>query len=79
MEVEMIWAYQSTLGRFLIKQTSANRYELWLGEELLGNYPSPAAAADDVFLCATGHYQWDAQGAVNAPTDLSEWTRYQRR
>lgn len=70
-----MWFYKSKVGTFKIIPGSNGRYLLYIGDENLGSYHSPDAAADDVYMCATGHYPWDKQLTVTSPTDLGEWQR----
>jgi hypothetical protein len=71
-----MWYYKTTFGTFKIKQQSNGYYGLWLSDELLGSYPSPEAAADDVYTQSSGAYEWDDHGPITDPTDLSEWQRF---
>ena len=71
----MIWAYQTRIGTFWIRADRSGRFVLGVGDVGLGSYHSPHAAADDVYMCATGHWEWDRQGHVTEPTDLTEWQR----
>ena len=73
----MHYVYRSRFGTFRIAPRTDGRWLLAVDDEALGTYKSAAAAADDVYLCASGHYPWDAQLSVNAPCDLSEWQRVQ--
>jgi hypothetical protein len=71
----MYYYFKASVGNFQIKQqSSSERWGLYLGDELLGTYHSPQAAADDVFMQATGDYSWDTiRPTVRHPQDLSEW------
>ena len=71
----MLFLYRTRFGTFSIRPGHDGRWMLALGDEALGSYHSPAAAAEDVFMCATGHYGWDSQGTVNEPESLVEWER----
>ena len=68
-----VWTYKTSKGTFSISHQSDGRFLLGVGDEGLGSYATPEQAADHVFCCATGHYDWDALGTVDQPTDLSEW------
>ena len=68
----MRWTYRTRIGTFWIKLRSDGRFVLGIDEEALGSYVSAVQAADDVYMCATGHHEWDRQGTVTSPTDLSE-------
>ncbi|MDR2891574.1 MAG: hypothetical protein LBV80_00585 [Deltaproteobacteria bacterium] len=60
---------------FTIAPDGRGRWNLFMDSECLGNYVSAESAADDVFMCATGCWEWDEQGSVSHPCDLGEWTR----
>jgi hypothetical protein len=67
--------YRTKFGTFWIKPDPSlkNRWCLYIDNECLGNYHSPEAAAGDVYMGTTGHYEWDCQDSVAEATDLSEW------
>jgi len=67
------YQYRSPLGVFIIKSQANGRWGLWLNDELLGSYHSSVAAADDVFMQATGDYDWDTLNDIDIPTDVYEW------
>jgi hypothetical protein len=69
----MHWIYKSNVGTFWIKPDHNNRFILGINDDALGSYLNPIQAADDVYMCATGYWEWDKQLTVNCPTDLSEW------
>lgn len=71
----MTWFYRSKVGTFKIVQARDGRFSLWVNDELLGNYITPDQAADDVYMCATGHWPWDKQLEVTHPSDLGEWQK----
>jgi hypothetical protein len=52
---------------------------LWCGDEVLGSYHRPEAAADDVSHGVTGYLDLDRLLESRAPSDLSEWERHVRR
>lgn len=68
-----IYQYRSPVGCFLIKPSANGCWELYFKDNLLGSYPSATAAADDVYMQATGYYDWDSLDSVDIPTDISEW------
>lgn len=70
----MTWSYKTNVGTFII-QPWQGRFGLFINNDCLGSYHSPEAAADDVFMCATGHYEWDRRLSVNHPCELGEWQR----
>lgn len=72
----MLWTYKTDVGRFWIKQERDNRFTLGINDNALGSYISPEQAADDVYMCATGHWPWDKKLNVSDPVDLSEWSIY---
>ena len=67
--------YRSDVGVLRIVP-GRGAWDLWINDVLLGHYASPAMAADDVYLCATGWDDWDSKGDVDEPCDLSEWERF---
>jgi len=69
------FVYRSRFGLLAIRPARNGRWNLWIGDDIYGQYHSPIAAADDVYMQATGHYEWDDQDNLMEPCDLSEWTR----
>jgi len=51
-------------------------FQLWMREELLGEYASAELAAEDVAAFDTDYAAWDQlkNELDDIPTDLSEWT-----
>ena len=71
-----MYSYRTKFGTFFIRAHPrlAGRWLLQIGDETLGSYHSPLAAADDVYCQATGYYEWDTmRPSPLQPTDLSEW------
>ncbi len=68
-----ICQYRSPIGRFLIKPQAKGRWGLWSKDDLLGSYHSALAAADDVYMQATGNYDWDSLDGVDIPTNITVW------
>lgn len=68
-----VYYYRSPIGCFVIKSQTNGRWGLWLKDNLLGSYHSAMAAADDVYMQATGDYEWDEMNGIDIPTDISEW------
>jgi hypothetical protein len=75
----MVYYYRSSVGTFWIRPEpgSPSQVQLGVGDEVLGCYHSPEAAADDVYTQHTGYYAWDSLPSVTDPTDLSEWQKGQ--
>jgi len=71
----MHFFYRTRFGVFSIRPAANGRWTLAMDSDALGSYATPESAADDVFVCATGHDTWDAQGSVNEPESLAEWER----
>ena len=69
------YTYNANIGTFEIKQIGHERYELWIGEELLGSYESAEFAANDVAAFNTGYSEWDKfeNELQNFPSGLSQW------
>lgn len=71
----MVFVFRSAYGMFVIKPHNG-RWGLWCGDELLGSYHRPEAAADDVYTQHTGCDGWDDKEPDGTePMDLSEWER----
>lgn len=75
----MLWTYKTKTGIFWIKPDTINGFSLGIDDELLGSYINPEQAADDVYMCATGYWDWDQQLTVMEPESLSEWEFHKRR
>jgi hypothetical protein len=69
------YIYNADIGTFTIKQISHLLYQLWIGEEMLGEYASAQEAAKDVAEFNTGYVEWDKleNELENVPADLSQW------
>ena len=72
----MRYFYHSKVGTFIITFTVNRKWGLFIHDELLGEYESPVAAADDVYVHVTSYWPWDKLDGTNIPEphDLSEWT-----
>jgi len=70
------YIYNADLGTFNIRQTGQLRYQLWINEELLGEYESAELAAIDVAEFDTDYVEWDEleNKLENVPANLSQWT-----
>lgn len=70
------YLYNTDIGTFEIRFASHERYRLWLGEEMLGEYENPELAAADVAGFDTGYPQWDQleNDVENVPNTLEAWT-----
>ncbi|HEX2949869.1 MAG TPA: hypothetical protein VHV83_09945 [Armatimonadota bacterium] len=68
-----LYRYESPVGAFIIKPQPDGRWGLWLKDDLLGNYHSAVAAADDVYTQTTVDYDWDTYEGSDIPTDIHEW------
>ncbi len=70
------YIYNADIGTFSIRQTGHLRYQLWIKEELLGEYESAELAATDVAEFDTDYVEWDKleNKLENIPTNLSQWT-----
>ena len=74
-----MWVYESPVGLMKISRISNGQYGLWISSNMYGCYSSAESAADDVFTCSTGCYEWDSLAMCNPgliPTDLSDWEEY---
>ena len=70
------YIYNADIGTFNIRQTGHLLYQLWIEEELLGEYGSAELAATDVAEFDTDYVEWDKleNELKNVPTNLSQWT-----
>ncbi len=70
------YIYNADIGSFEIQQTGHLRYQLWIEEELLGEYASAELAAADVARFDTNYVEWDKleNELENVPTNLAQWT-----
>lgn len=70
------YIYNADIGTFAIRQIGHFLYQLWIEEELLGEYESAELAAADVSRFNTDYVQWDKleNELTNIPANLSEWT-----
>ncbi len=70
------YIYNADIGTFQIRQIGHLLYQLWIGEEMLGEYESPELAAADVAAFDSGYVEWDQleNKVENVPVDLAEWT-----
>ncbi|MCO4845499.1 MAG: hypothetical protein KC427_05715 [Sulfurovum sp.] len=70
------YIYNSDIGTFEIRQTSHLRYQLWIEEELLGEYANADLAAADVAGFDIGYVEWDKleNELENVPDNLSKWS-----
>lgn len=70
------YIYNADIGTFEIRQTGHLLYQLWIEEELLGEYESAELAAADVAGFDTDYVEWDKlkNELENFPTNLAQWT-----
>ncbi len=70
------YLYNADIGTFEIRQRGHELYQLWINDELLGEYESAEFAAGDVSVFDTGYQEWDKfeNELENAPLTLSDWS-----
>lgn len=70
------YIYNTDIGTFEIRQTGHLLYQLWIEEELLGEYASAEIAAADVAAFDTDYEEWDQlkNELNNVPSSLAQWT-----
>lgn len=73
MPASIYWKYNTNGCRLTIAPRSDGKFDLIINDDVAGVYRTAQAAADDVFTCTTGNYEWDRIGTVDQPTDLGEW------
>ena len=69
------YLYNADIGTFEIRQTGHLLYQLWIEEELLGEYESAELAATDVAKFNTDYVEWDRfkNELENFPSSLEQW------
>ena len=70
--------YKSPIGIFSIcYKPELEKWQLFYDNETFGNFDTTIGAADNVYLHATGCYEWDKLDGKfdNVPTDIYEWER----
>jgi len=69
------YLYNADIGTFEIRQVSHELYQLWLEEEMLGEYADAAEAAADVAAFNTDYPEWDKleNEIENVPATLGDW------
>ncbi len=70
------YIYNTNIGTFDIRKTDKFRYQLWIKEEMLGEYENAELAARDVAEFNTDYVEWDTleNKLENIPASLSQWT-----
>jgi len=70
------YIYNADIGTFEIRQTDQLLYQLWIEEDLIGEYESPEVAAADVAGFETDYLEWDKleNELENVPANLAQWT-----
>lgn len=67
------YLYKTTFGTFSIFPDATGKWRLEMDGRYCSTHSSAGEAAASVFNCASGHIDWDGQGEVDAPADLSAW------
>jgi len=67
------YTYSTQFGTFSIFPDASGRWRLEMEGQFCSAHAQAADAAKAVFECASGHIDWDGQGEVGSPKDLSEW------
>ena len=70
------YSYNADIGTFEIQQIGHKLYQLWINEELLGEYESAEKAAKDVADFNTDYVEWDQleNELENVPHTLDDWS-----
>lgn len=70
------YLFNADIGTFEIRQVEHELYQLWLNDEMLGEYASPEKAAEDVAGFDSGNPEWDKleNEWENVPHSLADWT-----
>ena len=76
---KIMWIYDSPIGKIEIKfDRNVKKYALWLGDECGGFYPTPEAAADDVYTQSSGIDTIDSLKGSKSnliPDGLGKWDK----
>jgi sarcosine oxidase delta subunit len=75
---DFTYKYKSPIGSFYIRYNPKTlKWELWFGDGMYGDFDNTIGAADNVYLHATGCYEWDKLDCKidDVPTDIYEWER----
>ena len=73
-----MWICETEKGVFWIRyvpRQGRGVFALGIEGQELGWYPSPEAAADDVYIQETGFPAWDSAAEALKPADISDWKR----
>jgi hypothetical protein len=70
------YIYNADIGTFEIRKTDQFRYQLWINEEMLGEYENAELAAVDVAEFNTDYVEWDTleNELEHFPETLAQWT-----
>jgi len=70
------YLFNADIGTFEIRKLSHELYQLWIGEEMIGEYESAEKAAGDVASFNTDYPEWDRleNEYENVPHTLEDWT-----
>ena len=69
-----MWRYNSDIGSLYIQRLPDGRFGFVYSGTVWESSHTPQAEADNVYLHATGCWEWDKlDGQIEAPSDLSEW------
>jgi hypothetical protein len=75
------YVFNTDLGTFEITNIRPSNhhhrtYELWLGDEKIGEYATAQEAAQDVAAFNTGYVEWDSleSDAMRVPGNIKGWT-----
>ena len=77
-----MFGYLSPIGQMLIfLDRNINKVALSINGVTYGHYDSVVAAADDVYMFATGYYEWDSlvERVESVPESISEWLKISTR
>jgi hypothetical protein len=70
------YIYNADIGTFEIRKVDHFRYQLFINEEMLGEYESAELAAEDIATFNTDYVEWDnlEHELEDVPATLSQWT-----
>ena len=69
-----MWIYETPIGIMQIYKNHSGHYSLQINNAVYGFYHSAIAAADDVYMFATGCNEWDSmEDIIDPPSSIHEW------
>ena len=69
-----MYTFKAVVGTFWIRTAPGGAsWQLGIGDEILGKYGTPEAAAEQVQCRSTGYVPWDRRNTPSELPNLDEW------